>query len=342
MRGADDEMRLLRPRLIPSPRLGVLRQHVPRPLTIPASYFNVEPPAPTPTISIVTPCLHQGRFLERTLASVIGQRYPALEYVVQDGGSTDQTLDILRRFDPPVSWVSGPDRGQADAINRGFVRTSGQIMGWLNSDDLLLPGALAIVARYFSGHPDVDVVYGNRLVIDERDQKIGSWIMPRHSNRALGLADYVPQETLFWRRRAWEAVGGQVDESFRYALDWDLLLRFKAAGATIVRLPRFLGAFRVHDDQKTLVDSEIGAAESKHLLLRIHRRELSRREVLARLAPYLARHLAAHATRSVAERLPPVRHRMRTIVLDPADVRPDTVGATHTSCALSGSQLLHR
>jgi glycosyltransferase involved in cell wall biosynthesis len=296
----------------PSARLGRLRQHPPQPLRIPTSYFDVEPPAPAATISIVTPCFQQGRFLERTLASIISQSYPALEYVVQDGGSTDQTLDILRRFDLLVSWVSEPDLGQADAINRGFARTTGEIMGWLNSDDLLLPGALAYVARYFAGHPDVDAVYGHRFVIDERDRKVGSWILPRHSNRVLRLADYVPQETLFWRRRIWDAVGG-LDQSFQYALDWDLLLRFRAAGARMVRVPRFLGAFRVHDQQKRLVDSAVGVAEFMRLLRRIHGRELSRREVLARLVPYLARHLVLHAGCSALDRLPPRRLRMQTI-----------------------------
>ena len=107
------------------------------------------------------------------------------------------------------------------------------------------------MARYFAEHPDVDVVYGNRRDDRRRRRQIGAWILPAHDDIVLTLADYVPQETLFWRRRIWEAAGGCVDTSFKYALDWDLLLRFREAGATMVRLPRFLGAFRVHDEQKT-------------------------------------------------------------------------------------------
>jgi glycosyltransferase involved in cell wall biosynthesis len=291
-----------------------LYQHQPEPLRLPASYFDVVPPAAAPTISIVTPSLQHGRFLERTLASIVGQQYPALEYVVQDGGSTDETLDVLRRFEPRLSsWASEPDGGQADAVNRGFARTTGEVMGWLNSDDLLLPGALATIGRLFTSRPDVDVVYGHRLVIDERDRKVGSWILPRHSDRVLGLADYVPQETLFWRRRVWDAVGGHVDESFQFALDWDLLLRFRAAGAKIVRVPRFLGAFRVHSKQKTLVDSAVGAAECARLLRGVHGRELSRVEILGRLTPYLARHLALYAGWWTAERLPPRRLQLQAI-----------------------------
>ena len=147
------------------------------------------------------------------------------------GGSSDETVSVLRRFEPLLrSWRSEPDDGQADAINRGFAETTGEIMAWLNSDDLLLPGTLAYVAQYFAKHPEVDVVYGNRIMIDDDDGQIGSWILPAHDDHALTLADYVPQETLFWRRRIWDAAGGSVDTSFAFAIDWDLLLRFRAAG----------------------------------------------------------------------------------------------------------------
>jgi len=286
-------------------------------LLVPTKYLLTDPPRPAPTISIVTPSFQQGRFLERTLYSVVGQNYPALEYIVQDGASSDETLDILHRFDHLLAgWTSEPDAGQAEAINRGFGQTSGEIMGWLNSDDLLLPGALAYVARYFASHPDVDVVYGHRLLIDEREGMIGSWILPRHSNRALMLADYVPQETLFWRRRIWDAVGGSVDPSFRYALDWDILLRFQNAGARIVRLPRFLGAFRVHNDQKTLTDSEVGVAECMRLLTRVHGRAVSRSEVIVRLLPYLLRHVVLHAGYRSADRLRQLRRHAQTIPLE--------------------------
>ena len=259
------------------PRIGRLRQHDPRPLRVPARYLRTRAPEPAPTITIVTPSYQQGRFLDRTIYSVVSQQYPRLEYVVQDGGSSDGTLDVLRRFDHALTRsVSEPDGGQADAINRGFSETTGDVMAWLNSDDLLLPGSLAYVARFFVEHPDVDVVYGNRLLIDENDGQIGSWILPRHDDLALTLADFVPQETLFWRRRVWDAVGGRVDPDFGYALDWDLLLRFRDAGAKMVRLPRYLGAFRVHDEQKTTVFDLLGLDECARLLARVHGRNLSR------------------------------------------------------------------
>src|SRR5207302_369335 len=139
----------------------------------------------------------------------------------------------------------------ANGLNVGFEHATGEIMAYLNSDDVLLPGALNYVANYFREHPEVDVVYGHRVVIDEYDQEIGRWVLPGHDDEVLSWADYVPQETLFWRRRIWEDAGGMIDESFRFAIDWDLLIRFRDAGARMARLPRFLGGFRVHPHQKT-------------------------------------------------------------------------------------------
>jgi glycosyltransferase involved in cell wall biosynthesis len=205
-----------------------------------------------PLVSIVTPSFNHGQFLERTMQSVLQQNYSSLEYIVQDGGSTDGTTQILEKYrSRPKFAQSRPDGGQAEALNLGFQHTSGEIMAWLNSDDLLLPGTVSYVARYFLEDPDVDVVYGHRINIDENDQEIGRWIMPAHDDELLRWADFIPQETLFWRRQIWEKVGASLDESFQFAVDSDLLLRFQYAGAKFARLPRFLGAFRVHAAQKT-------------------------------------------------------------------------------------------
>jgi len=326
------------------PRLGILRQYEPRPLRVPRKYLKTAPPDPAPTISIVTPSFRQGRFIERTIQSVLEQEYPALEYIVQDGGSVDETLEVLRRFDRRLThWTSEPDEGQAEAINRGFARTTGEIMAWLNSDDLLLPGALACVSSYFSKHPEIDVVYGHRVMIDEEDGQIGAWILPRHSNRALMLADWIPQETLFWRRRIWDAVEGSVDPSFKYALDWDLLLRFREAGANIVRLPRFLGAFRVHDEQKTTAADAIGLEEMARLRARVHGRPVSVEEALVRLRPYFVRHIAAHTRQRIVDRLPLRRvdvivlPRERSAVVPPGETVLHS-GRTRPEGSRSGAQ----
>jgi len=210
-----------------------------------------------PKISVVIPSYNQGRFLERTVQSLICQNYPALEILVVDGGSTDGSREILERYSKHLYyWCSEPDRGQAHALNKGFPHSSGEIMGWLNSDDRLAPGALHRISRFLSDHPDVDAVYAHRVLIDENDMEIGRWTLPPHDARVLTWADYVPQETLFWRRRLWEEVGSKLDENLQFAMDWDLLLRFRDAGAKIVRLPHFLGLFRVHAHQKTCANIE--------------------------------------------------------------------------------------
>lgn len=314
-----------------TPHLGRLRHHPPQALLVPRRYFTTEPPSPAPTISIVTPSFGQGHFLERTLYSVVSQNYPALEYIVQDGGSTDGTVAVLRRYEDALTrWVSEPDGGQGDAINRGFAGTSGEIMAYLNSDDLLLPGALAYVADYFVAHPDVDVVYGNRVIIDEHDRQIGSWVMPRHDDEELALLDFVPQETLFWRRSAWEAAGGQIDPDLKFAIDWDLLLRLRDSGARMVRLPRYLGAFRVHEEQKTAAWNDQCLIECDALRRRVHGHAISHDQAVARVAPYLRRHVAHHVWQRFKARLPLRRQSVRTLPHEPwllAPEPPDQHGA---------------
>jgi FkbM family methyltransferase len=276
------------------PRLGYLRHHPPRPLEIPDRYRTEPPVAGAPPISIVTATLNADQFLERTIRSVLDQGYRPLEYVVQDGGSTDGTPGILDLYRDRLAAVQvEQDGGQADALNRGFARTTGEIMGYLNGDDLLLPGTLRYVGSYFATHPDVDVVYGHRVLIDENDEEIGRWVLPRHAAAVLAWADYVPQETLFWRRRIWERAGGRIDDTFHFAMDWELLLRFRASGARFVRLPRFLGAFRVHEDQKTSTRiANLGLKEMARLREQQHGRPVTSAEVRRHVWGYLLRHMA--------------------------------------------------
>lgn len=271
----------------------VFHQYSPQLLQIPNHYHQLAflDHASPPLVSIVTPSFNQGQFLERTLQSVLQQNYPNLEYIVQDGGSTDGTKQILEIYRSKLKSVeSRPDGGQANAINLGFRHASGEIMAWLNSDDLFLPGTVSYVTRYFLAHPEVDVVYGHRVNINENDQEIGRWIMPSHDDELLRWADYIPQETLFWRRRIWEKVGASLDESFQFALDWDLLLRFQDAGANFARLPRFLGAFRVHAGQKTQTAMDgTGQEEMSRLRLRTHGRAVTWFELKRHVQSYLFR-----------------------------------------------------
>ncbi|MFZ5494457.1 MAG: glycosyltransferase [Verrucomicrobiota bacterium] len=257
-------------------QLGVLRHYEPRPIRwdkkLPSRGHLPDPALPA--MVIVTPSYNQDKFLESTILSVLNQNYPKLRYRVQDGGSQDRSVEIIRRYaDRLAGWHSGRDRGQSDAIRTAFDQLPGgpdDIMAWLNSDDLIAPRALRFVAEYFVRHPKVDVIYGHRIIIDDHDREIGRWIMPPHDRASLEWIDYVPQETLYWRRRAWDAVGG-LDPSFQFALDWDLLARFQQAGARIVRLPYFLGCFRLHSEQKTSAHIHTtGHDEMTRIRTRIH------------------------------------------------------------------------
>lgn len=289
--GGESGFRRLYTRVFPLEK--VFYQYAPKPLHIPNRYRKTSTFASSspPLVSIVTPSFNHGQFLERTIQSVLKQNYPNLEYIVQDGGSTDGTAQILEKYRTQCKHCeSRPDGGQANAINLGFQRASGEIMAWLNSDDLLLPGTVAYVVEFFAAHPEVDAVYGHRINIDEDDQEIGRWLMPRHDDDLLRWADYIPQETLFWRRRVWDKAGGALDESFHFALDWDLLLRFQALGAKFARLPRFLGAFRVHAAQKTQADIDgIGQEEMHRLRLRSHGRAVTWMDVKVHTRSYLFR-----------------------------------------------------
>jgi hypothetical protein len=240
-------------------RLGELRQHDPKPLGLEIFPGRSADAGELPSVSIVTPSYNQAEFIERTMDSVLGQGYGPLEYIVMDGASKDRTPELLaaraEKVGSAMQWTSERDKGQADAVVKGLARTTGEIMAWLNSDDMFMPGALPFVADYFRRNPDVDVVYGHRVIVDENDGEIGRWILPPYNPESLTFFDFIPQETLFWRRRAWEKVGG-LDTTFQFALDWDLLVRFRDAGCNIVRLPYFTGIFRVHTQQKT--SSQIG------------------------------------------------------------------------------------
>jgi GT2 family glycosyltransferase len=251
--------------------LGVLRQYQPRRLRAESFPPLRKEEDALPAIAIVTPSFNQGRIIAHTIESVLRQGYSRLEFAVVDGGSTDGTSRVLERYKPDLSYyVSEPDRGQSHAIAKGFLHLNGEIMGYLNSDDLLMAGALRFVGEYFATHDSVDVLYAHRIIIDEDGQEVGRWILPPHDGEAIRNFDYVPQETLFWRKSLYEAVGG-INQSFHFAMDWDLLLRFIQVGARFRRVPYFLACFRVHNKQKTHTLSElVGKHEKARLMAREH------------------------------------------------------------------------
>lgn len=249
------------------PQLWRPRQYSPRPLKLPDSYRLETSPKDPFDIAVVTPSYNQGRYVSAAIESVLGQNYPRLHYRVEDGGSSDQTREILETFGGRLNWRSEPDAGQADAINRGFSEIRGEIMGYLNSDDMLLPGSLAYVARAFAENPDVDFVYGHRIFIDENGLETGRWITAPHDSGAGKWVNIIPQETMFWRRRVWDKIG-PFDKQLDFALDWDFILRAQAAGFRFRRLPRFIGAFRVHDCQKTALMWDVNRREAARLKMK--------------------------------------------------------------------------
>ncbi len=247
-------------------RLGVLKQFEARPVIPDRLPKPRLPSEKLPRISIVTPSYNQASYLDQTMLSILDQNYPHLEYIVMDGGSTDNSTEVIRRHENRLAhWQSAKDGGQADAVHQGLLKATGDIMAWLNSDDLIMPGTLVYIADYFARHPEVDVVYGHRLVINERGHEVARWVLPQHDSELLLWADFIPQETCFWRRSIHEKVGG-LDPSFQFALDWDLLLRFQKAGARMVRLPYFMGAFRIHTEQKNAVTIRTDGYREMNLL----------------------------------------------------------------------------
>lgn len=259
--------------------LGQLVQHTPRSIVHEKYPKYDRRKSHVNKITIVTPSYNQGQFLEATIKSVIDQKHPNLEYIVIDGGSQDESSEIINKYKPILSYcVSEKDEGQSHAIQKGFSYCTGNendIMAYLNSDDLYLPGAFQFVAHYFQKHPELDVFYGHRILIDENNEEIGRWFTPRHNNYNFSILDYVPQETMFWRKRLYDKVGG-IDPSFQFAMDWDLLLRFQEAGAVIKRIPYFLGCFRVHTQQKTNTHiNSVGEIEVKKIRHRSHGQKIS-------------------------------------------------------------------
>lgn len=205
-----------------------------------------------PLVTIVTPSYNQADYLERTMLSVLNQDYPNIEYIVIDGGSTDGSIDIIKKYEDRLSyWISEPDTGQSNAINKGFKNATGEIFNWLNSDDLLMPSATTIAVHYLTSHPEYGMVYGDRLVVDENDQVLSCIELPSFRRSLLQFGRFLPQETSFFRRDLWRRANG-LNENLHISMDRDLWLRFVKLG-TLYHIPFILGSWRQHADAKSFL-----------------------------------------------------------------------------------------
>ncbi len=218
-----------------------------------------------PIFSIVTPSYNQAAFLEQTMRSVLEQDYPAIEYLVADGASSDGSPEIIRRYSGRLAWwVSEKDKGQAEAINKGFARVTGEYVAWLNSDDLYLPGALRAVAEAFAAHPEVGLVFGDVVSIDGEGQPFNVMVFGPRGLDELLCFNIISQPGVFLRRSVL-AQTGLLDESYHYLLDHHLWLRAARAAGTLY-LPQRLAAARFHAEAKNVAQAAAFGREAFRII----------------------------------------------------------------------------
>jgi glycosyltransferase involved in cell wall biosynthesis len=218
------------------------------------------------TISIITPSFNQGRYIERTIQSVLSQHIPDLEYFVIDGGSQDETISILEKYKDQLVFISEKDNGQADAVNKGLKRATGDIIGWLNSDDIYYPETLSKIKSYFEHHPEINVIYGEANHIDQQDRVIEQYPTESWSLDRLTKTCFICQPSVFWRRSILEK-HGFLNESLHYCLDYEYWLRLAGNGVRFAYIKDILAGSRLYPETKTC-SSPLGAQREALSMLR--------------------------------------------------------------------------
>lgn len=220
-----------------------------------------------PLVTIITPSYNQGEFIKETIESVLNQDYPNIEYLVMDGGSTDQTVEILKSYGNRIAWVSEKDDGQADAVNKGIKAAKGSIIGWLNSDDTYLEGAVSTMVDYFKNHPTTDMVYGEGYYIDKDSNVIERYLTEKFSVNRLAEQCIICQPTAFFTKQFVKKVG-MLDKYLHLCMDYELWMRM-AKNGKIAYIPKYIATSRMYQENKTLsrrneVYSEISATVKKY------------------------------------------------------------------------------
>ncbi len=219
-----------------------------------------------PLVSIVTPTLNSQQYLAETIDSILSQNYPAIEYIVVDGGSTDSTLDILARYPGRLRLISGRDKGPSDAIYKGLQQARGEIVAWLNADDTFLPGAVRTAVDYLTAHPDTDVVYGEGWWIDEAGKVISRYPTLAWDPSVLERDCFICQPAAFLRATAYRRC--PLDPDINLPFDYDLWIRMARLGMRVDSIPDYLANSRMHSGAKTLRERDLVFQASMDLLQR--------------------------------------------------------------------------